>query len=273
MSTLADPGAALHWVTCLAGLAVFISSLELLSLRREFLAGGFYHWDEELAGDPLLPLLPLALWKKLRQYPVFYWIVILRLVLATFLLFDVPLGSARAPLMFSLVAISLFIGARLEYGLSGADPMIGIVLCGLGFAGLAPHSIPVHRTAVWFIALQTTFAYSAAGITKMFIPAWRDGTYLSTSLRSSIYGHPLAASALSNPLVSLTMSWMVILWECTFSLAFLFGEPGAMFYCAIGLLLHAGIAVFMGLKLFLFIFAATYPAVIACALQVQRFRA
>jgi hypothetical protein len=192
------------------------------------------------------------------------------MVLAGLLMFDVPTGPARAATLLLTLAISLVMGIRLEYGMSGADPMMGVVLGGLGITALVPDTALVRHTGLWFVALQTTFAYAAAGVTKIYIPAWRKGTYLTTALESGIYGHPLAARALSAGRISLLMSWTVIVWECTFPLAFLLGGPGAMIYCAIGLAFHLGIALFMGLKMFVFIFAATYPAVIACAVQAHR---
>jgi hypothetical protein len=201
---------------------------------------------------------------------VFYAIIGLRMLLGALLLVDAPTGWGKPAVLFATVAISLFIGSRLEFGMSAADTMSGVVLTGLGIAALAPSSALAQQSAVWFLALQTTFAYTAAGVTKLYIPAWRDGTYLATALGSGTYGHPLAARLMGHRAIALAASWTVIVWECSFPLALLLGAPGAIVYCAIAALFHASIGLFMGLKMFVFVFGSTYPAIIACAIQVHQ---
>ena len=269
MNALADPIVAIHWVTRLAGLAVFLSSLELLSLRREFLPGGFYHCDRELARlTNRTPVTP-GVWIAASLYPAFYAIIGVRLLLGVLLLLDAPTGPWRPILLFAAAAITLFIGSRLEFGMSAADTMAGIVLCGLGFTALVPGNALVQRMGLWFLALQTTVAYTAAGVTKLYIPAWRDGAYLATALGSATYGSPFAARFMRDRRLALLASWTVIVWECSFPLALLAGAPVAIAYCALAALFHAAIGVFMGLKMFVFVFGSTYPAIVACAIQIH----
>ena len=65
-------------------------------------------------------------------------------------------------------------------------------------------------------------------------------------------------------------AWFVIAFEVTFPLALVLGPTGVAVYAAVGALFHVSNAVLMGLNTFVWAFVATYPAVLFCAVGLQR---
>jgi hypothetical protein len=74
----------------------------------------------------------------------------------------------------------------------------------------------------------------------------------------------------AHPTVSRFVCWSVIGFECSAPLLILAGTPGAVAIIACGLVFHASIAMLMGLNVFLWAFAATYPALLFPAHGVDR---
>lgn len=270
MSALADPSGALRAVELLTGLAVCLSALELLCLRSERGRGGFYYWQPahapDLQGLPV-PLRPVLTW--LYAEPGFSLLSALRLVLGAALAAGLLEGAIRAPGLFALLGLGLAAHHRLRFGTTGAELMMGIVLGGLAVGALRPGDPLVQRGVLWFVALQSVLTYAATGVTKLRVPEWRDGSYLRAVFRSRTMGHPLGAWLTREPSWSRLLSLAIIGFECAFPLALVTGPSGALLFCAAAAVFHLAIAWMMGLKMFVLIFAATYPAVLFCAAQAS----
>jgi hypothetical protein len=257
---LADPDVALVWVRTLTGLAIALSSAEVLCLARELRPGGLY-FDRPSTGAVAARPWP-------ARPSLFLGLMVARLVLALVVAagFDGPRG--RPAILALLALLSLVMHRRLRYGLSGADPMMGILALALALGSLRPDDARVQTATMWFVALQGVIAYTSAGITKLRIPEWRAGTYLRKALGSATVGHPVASRLLGFPGVSVAATWGVLAWELAFPLSLVSGVKGALAFCAAGVAFHLMIAVFSGLKMFVLIFAATYPAIVCGAAQV-----
>jgi hypothetical protein len=256
---LADPEVALFWVRTLTGLAIALSSAEVLCLARELRPGGLYFDPPSAASARPWPSRP----------SIFLALMSARLVLALAVAAGVDGTRARPAVLALLALLSLVMHRRLRYGLTGADPMMGIVALALALGSLRPHDAHVQMATAWFVGLQAVIAYTSAGITKLPIPEWRDGTYLRKALGSATVGHPAAARVLALPGISMAATWGMLAWELAFPLSLLGGIEGAVAFCAVGLAFHLAIAVFSGLKMFVLIFAATYPAIVCSAAQVS----
>ena len=145
-------------------------------------------------------------------------------------------GAAKMGMIAMAGALIIAIGVR------GHDP--GIVLAGIIVAGG-----------------QLTLSYAVAGWSKLAIGAWRDGTELQRSMATEAWGHPVAARLTSWRPIAIAASWGVMLLEALFPLALLLPTPWLAGALGLMMLFHFATAVFMGLNLFPWAFAAAYPAV------------
>ncbi|MEM8960978.1 MAG: hypothetical protein AAGD38_05830 [Acidobacteriota bacterium] len=238
-----DPAVALDLCRRLVAAAVALSGLETLSLFRALRPGG------SLARPSLRRHLLLAT-------------SALRFVVGVGLATALIAPSWHLPALVFLLAATWWSHASLAYGNSGADPMIGVVLTALIVGELVPDSELVQKMVVVTIAGHATIAYFTTGLTKALDARWRSGVYLHTTANSRIFGR--SGSLLTDPRHAAVASWIVIIFELIFPIALL--DPrAAVALCVAGLLFHLGNALILGLKNFLFAFAATYPAIIATA--------
>jgi hypothetical protein len=136
-------------------------------------------------------------------------------------------------------------------------------------ASFAPDNRGVQIACLTFIALQAALAYSVAGWAKLLKPSWRNGSYLQGLLRTEIYGHPQAQRLVSSRKAACYLSLLLIAVECSFPLGLFTGSFGATILCGLVLCMHLANAYVLGLNLFVWAFAATYPAVIFCAGEVS----
>jgi hypothetical protein len=80
---------------------------------------------------------------------------------------------------------------------------------------------------------------------------------------TDFYGHPrLALPAHRYPALSITVTWALLLWECTFPLCLVAPERVLLAMMVVGVTFHLSCGYAMGLNSFLWPFAANYLAVI-----------
>lgn len=109
--------------------------------------------------------------------------------------------------------------------------------------------------AIGLMQLQVAGLYLDAGISKLGVPEWLNGTALFYLFRSVIFGAPpLLAPVLSavtgNPLGVAAITWGAIALEVVLGLALLLPKQLRPLLLASGLLFHDAIAVSMGLVSF-----------------------
>lgn len=245
-----EPESVLRATQFISGVGCALASLEFLALRREFSAVGFYSGCAISAWRIVLLHLMralLALW--LALFPVPDWLATVRLA--------------------AVVALSIALTRLMPLGLEAADQMITILLTAQLLASLAPANQGVQRACVVFVALQAVLAYSVAGWAKLLKSSWRSGSYLQGLLRTEIFGHTQAARLLANKSLAQQLSLALITVECAFPLALVTGTHGAAILCALVLCMHLANAYLLGLNLFVWAFAATYPAIIFTANEVS----
>jgi hypothetical protein len=271
VTPLADPWFALRLVRALTCLAVGYSSLELLLFYREFRRDGMF-WAPFLsatASQSTWRHFFRPAWECIWSYPIVLALLTLRLAAAVFLGCSPAQGFIPFFLLLFLLMSSARLVRQLRFGLTGGDQMVLIMLGGLTLCSLAPGSRAAAQAFLWFAAGQVTIAYVVAGSEKLRHPQWPSGLYLSSVMQSRTYGHPAAASVLTNTSLSKILARLTIVFQCLFPLALLTGEKGALLFCSVGLIFHLLIAMSSGLKLFLLIFIATYPAIIYCSIQTN----
>ena len=150
-----------------------------------------------------------------------------------------------------------------EFWADGAAKMGMIAMAGalIVAIGVRAHDPAIALAGIIVAGGQLTLSYAVAGWSKLAIRTWRDGTELQRSMAAEAWGHPVAARLTRGRPLAIAASWGVMLLEALFPLALLLPAPWLAAALALMLLFHLATAVFMGLNLFPWAFAAAYPAV------------
>jgi hypothetical protein len=260
-----SPQFAIRLVEQLVTVGVAMASLEFVSLRREFAAGGVFDSELLSAGDTAGRRRTVSgmLDAAIRNQRFVLWMGI-RFAAAVFLGIFGASGVLETALLLLLLLLSLIVSLRAPFGLEGAEQMILIVLATLVIASFAPANHKVQLACLWFIALQSCLAYVTAGIAKARKEAWRDGAFLASYLRTDSYSRPILSRLRMTSRIIRPLSIAVIGFECGFILS-LTGPRTAMVILAAGVLFHLVNAMVTGLNIFVWAFVSTYPAVLYCA--------
>jgi hypothetical protein len=272
---LASPDLVLRWTERLVGMSVIISSLEWLARPAQFADPGMFSWSvfrlrtTWMASRRAAGLLRLIFGQRgvLSMH-------LLRLAGAVLLFFNLTDGIATGVLTATMAAFGMLFHTRTPYGHDGSDQMASIILIVLSI-GYATSSPFTWALCFWFIALQATISYAAAGWAKVFNPGWRNGSLLARIWRTSTYGSAgIAAVTIKRGWPVSSAARFVLLWECTFPLVLVLPYPAIAVSLAAGFLFHVGSAAVMGLNTFVWSFAATYPALLYCshALSLRLYR-
>ena len=175
----------------------------------------------------------LWLWPRLRKvwgfsrsFQALLW---LRLVASLALFFGAP-----PALIWVLLFTTVYTAVRFGGTLNGGSDYMTVV-------ALSSRLIPWGDT---YLAVQLTLSYFVAGIVKVRQKEWRTGRALTT-----LTGLPG------------WMAWPVLLWECTFPLAW-FGHGLCVAYLTVGVIFHLANAKVLGLNRFFWIWLAAYPSLL-----------
>jgi hypothetical protein len=253
--------ARLSTVLVLGG--VIIGDLEMLFRRREIAPGGFFSWELlRTSRRWTVRGRVAAVADVVFPYPNVVVLIVIQLVAAMLAaLAAIEVVPAHDALWIGTVlAISLLLHLRNQYGLDGSDQMRTIVLAGLVLFYVAPTDL-ARDVALVFIAAQAMLSYFTSGFAKLISPVWRDGTAIRDILSTRSYGSELATRVMKRlPSLSPALCWGTIGFECFLPLLVLLGTTTCIVFIGMGVAFHVGIAAMMGLNLFVWSFVATYPA-------------
>jgi hypothetical protein len=265
---LIDPTMMLRASCFLLGCWGILSSLEWLVDMPAWHPTGALGWELHKLRKSRLFRLPLL--DKLFSPNLMKLWIIARLIAAGLLLITPVSVWMVLVLIVTILSSSLLI---LRATSDGADKMAMVVSVGALLQTVGEMSgQPMLSAAGWlWTGGQLTIAYATAGVSKIRLAPWRDGRALRGALWSYQYGHRFAPELLRHRVVAVTLSWAVMSIEILFPLA-LFAPPEILLAAlALLLLLHVGIAVFMGLNTYPWAFAAAYPSVFLVANSIHRF--
>jgi hypothetical protein len=250
-----DPDTTYTWIVILASIGVFIASVEILALKGEFEDGGLFSWDVLRTVSRATLSVGTGRPRQFISHPFFVPAVTGARGLAALVLIFSSNNSALSTACVSvIIAASIVMFWRAPIGLDGSDQMSLITFVAVAIYKLFPGDVHVAQASLWFIAIQGCLSYFVAGIAKVISPVWRR----SASLVSGRDG------------VCVALSWLVMLFECTFPLALAFGITGFAIFAVLGIFFHITNAVIMGLNTFVWAFVATYPAILFCALSLRQ---
>lgn len=256
----------------LASVGVLIASLELLTLRSEFRNGGLFDWGVLKTASRFALIVDRGKYSRPISHSAFVPAVAGgRAFAALMLMFFYKSSSISTACVMAVVAASIALYWRSPLGLDGSDQMSTIVLVAVGIHKMFRYDVQVAEASLWFIAVQGCLAYFVAGVAKLVSPVWRNGEAVRRIFSTRTYGSQTAADLVGDRRsVCVTLSWLVIAFECSFPLALLFGTPGFVVFAVLGFAFHITNAVVMGLNTFVWAFLACYPAILFCAASIRQ---
>lgn len=257
-------------LTCLLiGLWCTLSSLEWLADLRSLHNGAALGWD-------LLSLRRGRIYRseglaRLFDARWFGLVPALRLAAGLMLLSQPAPGLTLAALLL-VAGCSVLLGLRLP-AVDGADKIGLVSTCAaiLIATGLVLDDPLIAVAGILWGGGQLTIAYTAAGVSKLLLPLWRDGSAVIASMTSYTYGHRFAHAAVQHRELAIALSWAVILAETLFPVALLAPLPVLLVALAGFALFHLATAVFMGLNTYVWAFMTAYPCVILLSRMLRHF--
>jgi hypothetical protein len=267
-----DPDITFALIVILASTGVFIASVELLTLRAEFRDGGLFSWDVLRTVSRATLSVGTGRPRQLISHPFFVPAVTgARALAALILIFFTNNYALSTACVLAIIAASIVMQWRAPLGLDGSDQMSLITFVAVAIYKVFPGDVHVAQASLWFIAIQGCLSYSVAGIAKVISPVWRSGEAVRRILGTRTYGSSRSASLVSGrDGVCVALSWLLMLFECTFPLALAFGKTGFAVFAVLGIFFHITSAVIMGLNTFVWAFIATYPAILFCAVSLRQ---
>lgn len=247
----------IHWTQILLAVSLLLQSFEMWAIANWIGDSTPWAWSGLKKGVSYFPnFLKTALdFLYLDYFKV--------LVLAQFVLILILPLSQSGLVITGLIITTVLICFRFRGVFNGgSDYMTLTVLFGLFFSSLNQNDPLLVRYGLLYIALQCTLSYFIAGIVKVRTPAWRSGLALRAFIKHSNYPVPTTIRQwVERPILMFVASWVVMLWECTFPLIWLW--PKFVFgYLAVAILFHLGVFISFGLNRFVFAWLASYPALI-----------
>lgn len=253
-----------------AGLAV--STLEFIANIRECRKDGLFSWEfwreTKWRKHPRLK----AIANPFFAYPGVLIVLLARLALIGLLLYQLSRGSRLDPiLMTALVASQLYINFRYTVGKDGSDQMSTIVLLMLCGIAWFPERPVIAIACVVFMAFQSVLSYLTAGIAKLISPDWRSGDIILGVIGTETYGSRFMAGLLrEHKFLRRAMNYSTIAFESLIVLALVLPSPWNAWFLVIPLMFHVACAAMMGLNIFIFAFAATFPALLYVSNHLHR---
>jgi hypothetical protein len=182
-----------------------------------------------------------------------------RAVAAVAVVLLAAVGDAVAVPLAVLALTTLALINRDPYAIDGSDQMTLLVALALTVGDV----LGARSAAVSFVGAAAAASYFVAGSAKLAGGEWRSGEAVPLILGTTDYGSPsLAARLWQLPALGRAMTWSSMGFEILFPLALVAPAPVLVAFLAAGLLFHIGTAVTMGLNVFPWAFAATYPCVV-----------
>jgi hypothetical protein len=120
----------------------------------------------------------------------------------------------------------------------------------------------LEQTVLVFLAAQGVLSYAASGLVKLISPVWRSGAAMPGITRTTSYGDAKLYRMMSEyPPLAKAISWATIVGETVAPLAVFSPRFMRLAWQLSMLVMHMGIARYMGLNRFLWAFAAFHPII------------
>ena len=162
--------------------------------------------------------------------------------------------QTRGAALVSLLAFRFFESRLPELG-DGGDNVARLVLTYMLFALPAGSNARKGSLSVWFhniavlaIGLQIGVVYFTSGVLKLTGDRWSNGTALYTISQVEWFSNPHFREFFHNPTITALATYVTVFFQIWFPVAVL--TRLRPLWLGVGILLHLGIALFMGLICF-----------------------
>ncbi|MFT5780274.1 MAG: hypothetical protein ACI837_003235 [Crocinitomicaceae bacterium] len=258
----------LQLITVIVSIGSVISSLEDLSILRNFKNDGILSWEVSSLNYPWMSRGRIApILDYLLDYKRFKYLIVLKLLSSASLIglvFFIDGWIISVLLSFATIT-TLSFNVRNPFGIDGSHQMTLIIYTMLFLSSISADGSIAQIACIWFIAIQSCLSYFVAGVYKLISPVWRNGIALVGILSTEMYGNKMVYNLMAKNLrLSKFFCWVVIIFECAYPLA-LINIDFAFVFVLIGILFHLNTSIVMTLNIFFWAFLASYPAIIYCA--------
>ena len=163
---------------------------------------------------------------------------------------------------WALFAVVTLVFVRLRVGLDASDGMLRMLLAANALRLVAPNRLTTPF--VLFVAAEACLSYFTSGFSKLGSTLWIEGRSLAKTLSTITYGDPWVSRMLWRyPSLGRWASWSTVAVEVLFPLALVLPLALAIVLLMAAGLFHLCCARIMALGSFVWVFAATYPCVLA----------
>jgi len=236
----------------LLSLSLLLQSFEMLNISSKVGAHSPWSWNHVRNDFAHWPSFFLFSFDHLYEEN-FKFLVLTQIILTLCLLWEPHI------VIFFLIMTYFLIALRFRGNFNGgSDAMTMVTLVSLTFA--------FQKTSIGFylLAFHCTLSYFMAGMVKLRNKSWRSGLALQTFLTHSNYAIPSKIQKWTNQKSWMILgSWIVILFECSFPLVWLFPKL-TTYYVVAASLFHVINYFCLGLNRFVFTWIASYPALLFC---------
>jgi hypothetical protein len=108
----------------------------------------------------------------------------------------------------------------------------------------------LHNVGVISIYIQGVLVYFTAGLSKIPGEVWQEGTALYYILGTERFGSPFLYPIIKNAYMTSFLTYSVLLFQIGFPFMLLSKYKFSLLWAILGIFIHLGIAIFMGLWLF-----------------------
>jgi hypothetical protein len=239
-----------------------ISALELLRVYRAFQDEGLFSWRVARLRRRRALKMVLYLSRSVLAWPGILALVSSRIATAAACIVCACLGPVPGLLLAAYVAIGCLLLLRTHHAADGSEQFLHITAMACLVATLSPGSL-AGEIGLFFLSAQLSLAYATSAIVKMARSEWRNGRFLVEIFATETFGRRSAWKFLAaSPQRAKWAARIVIYGELLCSLAPWSPPHVALILLASAALFHIAVGATMGLNMFVFAFAAAFPAAI-----------
>jgi hypothetical protein len=239
-----------------------VSALELLRAYRAFQDDGLFSWKVARLRRRRAVRPVLSLGRHIFSWPGILALLSCRVATALACIVCACLGPVPALLLAAYVVTGCLLVLRTHHAADGAEQFMHITAMACLVAVISRGSL-AGEIGLFFLSAELSLAYATSALVKIVRSEWRSGQFLTEIFASETFGRRWAFKFLTaRPQRAKWTSQVVIYGELLCCLAPWSPPHMAWALLAGAALFHIGVGVTMGLNMFVFAFAAAFPAAV-----------
>lgn len=248
----------------LISITVFLQGIEILCLRKFWSDQGLWAGKILIQNYEKSNFLVRTIMNFILNEKVFLILVMLQILVSLANIYFSHLILTGILLFIMLITVQRWRGTFN----GGSDYMTFTVLVAHFLGGVSLSPI-VQTGLLIYVAVQVVLSYTVSGIVKIKEKDWRRGKALTELMTYSNYSvKPLVKKMVQNSNIAFVLSWMILIFECSFVLSLL-SQDLCLAFMGIGALFHLGNVYALGLNRFFFAWMSSYPALYFLSTQLR----